>query len=165
MSRTRFTCEFHLSLSLPNMISLSLSLSQPLARIGRVLVKEGVLKKVCRKGTKDRYFFLFNDLLLYGLRLPTGSYTCHAASPIENVSITDVADTASTRLSTFFFSLLLLLLLLLSSALHPSRTFFAFATPLTRLASLQPNSTPSKSSRRQSRSLWWPKTPTTSPPG
>ncbi|KAL3313792.1 Pleckstrin y domain-containing F member 2 [Cichlidogyrus casuarinus] len=41
-------------------------LPNKLALPGRVLVGEGVLSKMCRKGLKDRHFFLFNDILLYG---------------------------------------------------------------------------------------------------
>ncbi|ELP83845.1 Rho/RAC guanine nucleotide exchange factor, putative [Entamoeba invadens IP1] len=33
----------------------------------RFLVKEGVLMKVCKKTNKLRYFYLFNDLMIYGI--------------------------------------------------------------------------------------------------
>ena len=37
-----------------------------IAQPHRVLIHEGELTKLCRKVPKKRYFFLFNDLLLYG---------------------------------------------------------------------------------------------------
>ncbi len=40
-----------------------------LSKTGRVLVGEGVLMKMCRKKTKPRYFFLLNDILVYGTSL------------------------------------------------------------------------------------------------
>lgn len=39
---------------------------QSLIKLGRVLVGEGVLTKLCRKKAKPRQFFLFNDILVYG---------------------------------------------------------------------------------------------------
>jgi len=39
---------------------------QPLQAMGRALVGEGVLIKMCRKKPKPRQFFLFNDILIYG---------------------------------------------------------------------------------------------------
>lgn len=39
--------------------------------------------KVCRKGLKERYFFLFNDMLLYGLKLATGQYTWYVRCPLR----------------------------------------------------------------------------------
>ena len=39
---------------------------EKLVKHGRVLVGEGVLIKMCRKKPKSRYFFLFNDMLVYG---------------------------------------------------------------------------------------------------
>ena len=39
---------------------------QPLQAVGRALVGEGVLIKMCRKKPKPRQFFLFNDILIYG---------------------------------------------------------------------------------------------------
>jgi len=37
-----------------------------IAQSHRVLIHEGELTKLCRKVPKKRYFFLFNDLLMYG---------------------------------------------------------------------------------------------------
>jgi len=42
------------------------SSGKPLKNPSRVLVGEGVLTKLCRKKPKQRQFFLFNDLLVYG---------------------------------------------------------------------------------------------------
>jgi hypothetical protein len=35
----------------------------------RKFIKEGAMKKVCRKSVKQRYFFLFNDILIYASSL------------------------------------------------------------------------------------------------
>ena len=37
-----------------------------LSDVSRVLVGEGILTKLCRKKPKQRQFFLFNDILVYG---------------------------------------------------------------------------------------------------
>ena len=42
------------------------SFGDPLVKKGRVLVGEGVLRKLCRKKIKTRQFFLFNDIMVYG---------------------------------------------------------------------------------------------------
>ena len=39
---------------------------KPLSGDARVLVGEGILTKLCRKKPKQRQFFLFNDMLVYG---------------------------------------------------------------------------------------------------
>ena len=44
----------------------SLSPLKNLQKEGRALVGEGILMKVCRKKPKQRAFFLFNDILVYG---------------------------------------------------------------------------------------------------
>jgi hypothetical protein len=40
--------------------------------VGRRLIKEGILTKVCRKDNKKRMFFLFDDSLLYGAIVTVG---------------------------------------------------------------------------------------------
>eukprot|EP00939_MAST-03C_sp_MAST-3C-sp1_P000879 g879.t1 len=46
----------------------------------RVFVREGVLEKVCRRTNKARYFFLFNDLIIYGERLMGKRLVAHRRS-------------------------------------------------------------------------------------
>ena len=54
--------------------ALHSSPSQNIARPGRLLVREGTLQKMCRKAAKDRYFFLFNDALVFNLRIESNVF-------------------------------------------------------------------------------------------
>ena len=73
----------------------------------RVFIKEGQLVKVCRRTSKKRYFFLFNDIIIYGAMSP-GGYVVHRVIPLDNLRADDVADTdkyshAFSVLELFFF--------------------------------------------------------------
>ncbi|XP_055065547.2 pleckstrin homology domain-containing family F member 2-like [Misgurnus anguillicaudatus] len=47
---------------------------KPLEMPGRILVGEGRLLKVCRRGPKPKVFFLFNDVLVYGSIMVPGRW-------------------------------------------------------------------------------------------
>lgn len=59
----------------------------------RVLVGEGVLKKMCRKKLKPRQMFLFNDILVYGsIVIRNKKYNRQHIIPLENVKIEVLPD-------------------------------------------------------------------------
>nr|XP_022335356.1 rho guanine nucleotide exchange factor 39-like isoform X1 [Crassostrea virginica]XP_022335357.1 rho guanine nucleotide exchange factor 39-like isoform X1 [Crassostrea virginica]XP_022335358.1 rho guanine nucleotide exchange factor 39-like isoform X1 [Crassostrea virginica]XP_022335359.1 rho guanine nucleotide exchange factor 39-like isoform X1 [Crassostrea virginica]XP_022335360.1 rho guanine nucleotide exchange factor 39-like isoform X1 [Crassostrea virginica]XP_022335361.1 rho guanine nuc len=63
---------------------------------GREFIKEGILKKVSKRGGKphDRMFFLFSDILLYGkprlLDSLNNSYTCCCVLPLKHCQLETV---------------------------------------------------------------------------
>lgn len=60
---------------------------------GRVLVGEGTLQKMCRKGLKHRIFFLFNDILVYGTILVKKKYyTKQHIIPLEEMKVEALED-------------------------------------------------------------------------
>jgi hypothetical protein len=64
-----------------------------LACPGRALVGEGVLVKECRKKPKPRYFFLFNDILVYGTSvIDKKKYINQHIIPLSNVVIKSISD-------------------------------------------------------------------------
>ncbi|XP_076472071.1 pleckstrin homology domain-containing family F member 2-like [Babylonia areolata] len=74
------------------------SSGQPLAIVGRVLVGEGVLTKLCRKKPKPRQFFLFNDILVYGnIIIHKKKYNKQHILPLENIKLENVEDDGSLR--------------------------------------------------------------------
>eukprot|EP00794_Sanderia_malayensis_P017990 gene17990-19786_t len=58
---------------------------------GRKFLREGTLSKVCeRGGSKDRMFFLFNDMLIYAKKESSGSYLCRGVFPLINCMVEQV---------------------------------------------------------------------------
>ncbi|XP_043921550.1 pleckstrin homology domain-containing family F member 2 [Protopterus annectens] len=71
---------------------------QPLGIPGRVLIGEGVLTKLCRKKSKLRQFFLFNDILVYGnIVIQKKKYNKQHIIPLENVTIESIQDEGELR--------------------------------------------------------------------
>lgn len=50
--------------------------------------------KMCKKGLKSRFFFLFNDMLVYGSALTKGKFKGQSILPLVEMSISDVEDSA-----------------------------------------------------------------------
>ena len=71
---------------------------------GRIFIRSGPLVKVCRRENKEFYFWLFNDLLLYGHYIAAlGKFKCHRRIFLTNCQVVPetIAGTASTSTSTF----------------------------------------------------------------
>ncbi|KAM8894015.1 pleckstrin homology domain-containing family F member 2-like [Spinachia spinachia] len=65
---------------------------------GRLLVGEGRLMKLSRKGLQPRMFFLFNDVLVYGTILVNGRWhKKQKIIPLENIELEDLEDGSSMR--------------------------------------------------------------------
>lgn len=54
---------------------------------------EGVLTKACRKKPKQRMFFLFNDLLVYGnIVISNMKYNLQNVIPLEEIKLEDLEN-------------------------------------------------------------------------
>jgi len=57
------------------------------------------LTKVCRKANKERWFFLFNDVLIYatvavtGAKLLMNKFVYHGSFDTSKIEIADIPDT------------------------------------------------------------------------
>lgn len=60
-----------------------------LAKDSRMLVKEGILTRITRRGMRSFYFHLFNDLLLYSDVLKNGTYNLHHSFELHFVSVVE----------------------------------------------------------------------------
>ncbi|XP_060563641.1 FYVE, RhoGEF and PH domain-containing protein 6-like isoform X2 [Ruditapes philippinarum] len=58
---------------------------------GRIFLKEGELMKLSRKGMQPRYFFLFNDVLLYTTPVATG-YRLNNVLPLAGMKVSVAAQ-------------------------------------------------------------------------
>ena len=70
---------------------------------GRALVGEGILIKECRKKPKPRYFFLFNDVLVYGTSvMGKKKYINQHIIHLNNVQIKSIPDSSNPSMTHFF---------------------------------------------------------------
>lgn len=77
---------------------------------GRALVGEGILIKECRKKPKPRYFFLFNDVLVYGTSvMGKKKYINQHIINLNNLQIKSIADSSnpSRLISRLYISLVI----------------------------------------------------------
>jgi hypothetical protein len=60
-----------------------------IASYDRTLIREGELKKVCRKKNKNFKFWLFNDYLIYGEYVGNNSYTFHRYIDLSKCTVAE----------------------------------------------------------------------------
>jgi hypothetical protein len=65
----------------------------------RILIGDGELVKMCRKGPMIRQFFLFNDVLVYGNVVITNkTYNKQRIIPLHQVVIEQLADCGGKKI-------------------------------------------------------------------
>jgi hypothetical protein len=69
---------------------------------GRVLIREGVMTKLCRKDRQKRYFFLFNDVLIYADWSTTGKYSKERSFVLTQTFVKDLPDDVSRNMVNAF---------------------------------------------------------------
>lgn len=88
-----------------------------LVKPGRALVGEGVLIKMCRKKPKPRYFFLFNDILLYGtIMMQKKKYVNPHVTSLDNIQIQAISDGDDPKLKNGWI------------IMSPKKSFCVYAT-------------------------------------
>lgn len=58
-----------------------------IASFDRIFIKEGDLKKVCRKKNKTFHFWLFTDYLIYGSSVGSNTYNFHRSIDLNKCTV------------------------------------------------------------------------------
>jgi pleckstrin homology domain-containing family F len=70
----------------------------PLVQPGRILIGEGTLIKMCRKKAKQRQFFLFNDILLYGsIVIQNTKFNAQHILELDHVKVESLPDSDCSK--------------------------------------------------------------------
>jgi len=67
----------------------------------RVLIHEGFLLKLCRKTAKRRYFWLFNDIIIYGTKTGPNQFKYHRHLPLQGSMCIDLPNDPSRHQHAF----------------------------------------------------------------
>jgi len=85
------------------MLRLQKKFDMQIIEPGRILIREGLVTKLCRKDRQKRQFFLFNDVLIYADWGPSGKYAKERSFVLTQIFVKDLPDDGKVVFFFFFY--------------------------------------------------------------